>query len=387
MAGDIKRTPTSAEADTIQWMPIAAFIGILLIGAGVIQSSNGMPTEAAIDLFSDDVEVLDIAYSESVGAAIVSNNGVKALHTFEGDVPSPIPLDSSPNSISSSPTGWFIGGDDGMLVHIIGETVTEVDILASTDTVIDAVAVDNRSGWVIIQRDSEIQLRTFDLDQTPTPLSLAAALPSDEITLTGIEVDSTGTIALVRATSSSFSNPISSTSSGEVLFMASASKGSQPDVTLIQHGGGHPYHTLMISEHDEILGYAVSKDSAVMISDTGVVRPITDLEGGIAAALDSDCRLWILHEEQSISTYDMANGVDSMRIDSPTGENPRMVSSDSSLLRIVYDDSSALTLDTNDYTDPLARPGLLFDAVFLTIVLGTIMILGRNFYVMGLDAW
>ena len=169
--------------------------------------------------------------------------------------------------------------------------------------------------------------------------------------------------------------------------MASASKGAQPDVTLIQHGGGHPYHTLMISEHDEILGYAVSKDSAVMISDTGVVRPITDLEGGIAAALDSDCRLRILHEEHSISTYDMANGVDSMRIDSPTGENPRMVSSDSSLLRIVYDDSSALTLDTNDYTDPLARPGLLFDAVFLTIVLGTIMILGRNFYVMGLDAW
>ena len=169
--------------------------------------------------------------------------------------------------------------------------------------------------------------------------------------------------------------------------MASASLGTQPDVTLIQHGGGHPYHTLMISEHDEILGYAVSSDSAVMISDTGVVRSIADLEGGIAAALDSDCRLWILHEEQSISTYDMTNGVDSMRINSPTGENPRMVSSDSGLLRIVYDASSALPLDTDDYTDPLARPGLLFDSVFLTIVLGTIIILGRNFYVMGFDAW
>ena len=387
MAGGIDRTPTSAEADTIQWIPIAAFIGILLIGAGVIQSANGMPTEAAIDLFSDDVEVIDIAYSESVGAAIVSDNGVNTLHTFEGDVPAPVPLDSSPNSISSSTTGWFIGGDEGMLVHLSGETITQLDVLASTDTVIDAVAVDNRSGWVIIERDSEIQLRTFDLDHTPTSLSLAATLPSDDIALAGIEVDSTGTIALVRATSNAFSNPISSTSSGEVLLMASASLGTQPDMTLIQHGGGHPYHTLMISEHDEILGYAVSSDSAVMISDTGVVRSIADLEGGIAAALDSDCRLWILHEEQSISTYDMTNGVDSMRINSPTGENPRMVSSDSGLLRIVYDDSSALTLDTDDYTDPLARPGLLFDSVFLTIVLGTIMILGRNFYVMGFDAW
>ena len=76
-----------------------------------------------------------------------------------------------------------------------------------------------------------------------------------------------------------------------------------------------------------------------------------------------------------------------MRIDSPTGENPRMVSSDSGLLRIVYDDSSALTLDTDDYTDPIARPGLLFDSIFLTIVLGTLLILGRNFYVMGFDAW
>ena len=56
----------------------------------------------------------------------------------------------------------------------------------------------------------------------------------------------------------------------------------------------------MISEHDDILGYAVSTDSAVMISDTGIVRSITGLEGGIAAALDADCRLWILHEEQVI---------------------------------------------------------------------------------------
>jgi hypothetical protein len=46
-----------------------------------------------------------------------------------------------------------------------------------------------------------------------------------------------------------------------------------------------------------------------------------------------------------------------------------------------------LTLDTDDYTDPIARPGLLFDSIFLTIVLGTLLILGRNFYVMGFDAW
>ena len=387
MADDVKRTPTSAEADAIQWMPIAAFIGILLIGAGVIQSANGMPTEAAIDLFAEDVEVLDISYSNSVGAAVVRENGVNTLHTFEGDVPSMISLNGSPNSISSNSEGWLIGGDEGMLVHLMGGTITEIDVLTSSDNVIDAISVDNRSGWVIIERDSETQLRTFDLDSTSAKLSLAATLPSDEIKLEGIEVDSTGTVALIRATSTTFSNPISSTSSGEVLLMASASLGSQPDATLIQHGGGHPYHTLMISEHDEILGYAVSTDSAVMISDTGVVRPITDLEGGIAATVDSDCRLWILHEEQIISTYDLKNGVDSMKIDSPTGENPRMVSSDSGLLRIVYDDSSALTLDTDDYTDPIARPGLLFDSVFLTIVLGTILILGRNFYVMGFDAW
>ena len=74
MTDDVKRTPTSAEADAIQWMPIAVFIGILLIGAGVIQSANGMPTEAAIDLFADDVEILDIAYSNSVGAAVVQEN-------------------------------------------------------------------------------------------------------------------------------------------------------------------------------------------------------------------------------------------------------------------------------------------------------------------------
>ena len=387
MADEISRTPTSAEADTIQWMPIAAFIGILLIGAGVIQSSNGMPTEAAIDLFANDVEILDIAYSNSVGAAIVQDNGENSLHIFEGDVPSMITLNGSPNSISSTTSGWFIGGDGGMLAHLHGETITEIDLLASSDTVIDAVLVDNKSGWVIIQRDSEIQLRTFDLDRTTSKLSLAATLPSDEINLQGVEVDSTGTVALVRATSTTFSNPISSTSSGEVLLMASASLGSQPDVTLIQHGGGHPYHTLMISEHDDILGYAVSTDSAVMISDTGIVRSITGLEGGIAAALDADCRLWVLHEEQVISTFDVDNGVDTMRIDSPTGENPRMVSSDSGLLRIVYDDSSALTLDTDDYTDPIARPGLLFDSIFLTIVLGTLLILGRNFYVMGFDAW
>ena len=387
MAGEISQTPTSAEADTIQWMPIAVFVGILLIGAGVIQSANGMPTEAAIDLFANNIEVIDIAYSNSLGAAIVDDNGVKSLHTFEGDVPSMITLNGSPNSISASTSGWLIGGDEGLLAHLDGETITEINILASTDTVIDAISVDNRSGWVIIERDSEVQLRTYHLDHATSKLSLAATLPSDEIRLEGIEIESTGTVALVRATSTTFGNPISSTSSGEVLLMASASLGSQPDVTLIQHGGGHPYHTLMISEHDDILGYAVSADSVVMISDTGIVRPVTGLEGGIAAALDADCRLWVLHEEQLISTYDVANGVDSMQIDSPTGENPRMISSDSTLLRIVYDDSSALTLDTDDYTDPIARPGLLFDSVFLTIVLGTLLILGRNFYVMGFDAW
>ena len=129
MADEISRTPTSAEADTIQWMPIAAFIGILLIGAGVIQSSNGMPTEAAINLFANDVEILDIAYSNSVGAAIVQDNGENSLHIFEGDVPSMITLNGSPNSISSTTSGWFIGGDEGMLAHLDGETITRFDSL------------------------------------------------------------------------------------------------------------------------------------------------------------------------------------------------------------------------------------------------------------------
>ena len=144
-----------------------------------------------------------------------------------------------------------------------------------------------------------MELRTFD-SRIQNPLSFAADIGDNSITLTGFDVDDSGNAAIVRGISSVFSNPASPSDIGEVLFVASASIGFAPEATLVQHSIGAPYHSVHISDDPNLMGFAVSSDRLTLIGDDLSVSSDISIGGGSASTVDSEGRLWVFGDESNV---------------------------------------------------------------------------------------
>ena len=371
-----------------QWLSLIAFLMVLILGAALIQVADVIPsgTENHPTL-PDGSSILSMDFAEDGSSlAVIDDSGTKRLYRIQGSSVTEISLLSEPTVVSSFGSDWLVGGESGLLVRIVGEDITSIPILQSEDKVLDLHAQDGSSGWILIERGQNVELRTFD-SRIQNPLSFAADTGDTSVTLTGFDVDDSGNSAIVRGISSVFSNPGSPSDIGEILFVASASIGSAPEVTLVQHSIGAAYHSVHVSEDPNLMGFAVSSDKLTIIGDDLSVSSEINIGGGTASTVDSEGRLWVFGAESNVVILDSDGSVQSLSVESPEDFSSQSAVSNGDTIHVIYNGDRLLVIDSTALSNPILRPSLLFDGIFLAIAAGACLVLARNFQVMGFDAW
>jgi hypothetical protein len=370
-----------------QWFSLAAFVMVMLLGAALIHVADVIPSGTENYPLEEGKTIVSMAFGEEgVSLAVVEESGTNQLFRIQGSEVTLIPLPSEPLVVSSSETEWLVGGESGLLVRVSGVETTVLPLLLPEDRVIDLHAADGSSGWILIERGPNVELRTFD-SRIQNSLSFAADVDDESLLMTGFEVAPSGNTAIVRGLTSSFSNPASPSDVGEVLFVATASIGFAPDVILVQHGMGEPYHSVHISEDSSLIGFAVSNDHTTLIGADLSVSTVSELGGGSASIVDSEGRLWLFGEDSMVSVLSADGSIQTLSVESPENFLPESAISDGEILQVIHDGGHLLVIDSSSLTDPVRRPSLLFDGLFLAIAAGACLVLVRNFQVMGFDAW
>ena len=391
MATGSRQVPFSAllsEEGEGQWLSLAGFVMVMILGAALIHVADVIPsgTENHPTL-PEDSTILSMAFAEDGSAlAVIDDSGINRLFRIQGSSAEEISLSSEPTVVSSSGSEWLVGGESGLLVRIVGQDQTPLPILQPEDRVLDLHAADGSSGWILLERGQNVELRTFD-SRIQNSLSFAADIEDNTVTLTGFDVDDSGNSAIVSGISSAFSNPVSPSDVGEVLFVASASIGFAPQVTLVQHSFGAAYHSVHISDDSNLLGFAVSSDQLTLIGDDLSVSTDIEIGGGLASTVDSEGRLWVFGEESNVIVLGADGSVQSLSVESPAGFSAQSAVSDGGTIHVIHKGDNLLIIDTSSLTNPIVRPSLLFDGIFLAIAAGACLVLARNFQVMGFDAW
>ena len=371
-----------------QWLSLIAFVMVMILGAALIQVADVIPsgTENHPTL-PDESSILSMDFAEDGSSLVViDDSGTNRLFRIQGSSVLEISLSSEPTVVSSFGSDWLVGGESGLLVRIVGEDLTSIPILQSEDKVLDLHAQDGSSGWILIERGQNVELRTFD-SRIQNPLSFAADIGDTSVTLTGFDVDDSGTSAIVRGISSVFSNPTSPSDIGEVLFVASASLGSAPEATLVQHNIGAAYHSVHILDDSNLMGFAVSSDQLTLIGDDLSVSSDISMGGGTASTVDSEGRLWVFGAESNVVILDSDGSVQSLSVESPENFSPQSAVLNGDTINVIYNGDRLLVIDSTALSNPILRPSLLFDGIFLAIAAGACLVLARNFQVMGFDAW
>ena len=84
---------------------------------------------------------------------------------------------------------------------------------------------------------------------------------------------------------------------------------------------------------------------------------------------------------------DASGPLQTLTVESPENFSPEFAISHADVLQVIHDGGDLLVIDSTSLTDPIRRPSLLFDGLFLAIAAGSCIVLARNFQVMGFDAW
>ena len=162
----------------------------MILGAALIQVGDTVPsgTENHPPL-PDGSSIVSMDFAEDGSSlAVIDDSGTNKLFRIQGSNVAEISTSSEPTVVSSFGSAWLVGGESGLLFRIVGEEITSIPILQAEDKVLDLHAEDGSSGWILIERGQNVELRTFD-SRIQNPLSFAADTGDSSITLTGFDVD------------------------------------------------------------------------------------------------------------------------------------------------------------------------------------------------------
>ncbi|MEC7436830.1 MAG: hypothetical protein VYB27_07085, partial [Candidatus Thermoplasmatota archaeon] len=101
----------------------------------------------------------------------------------------------------------------------------------------------------------------------------------------------------------------------------------------------------------------------------------------------SEGRLWVFGAESNVVILDSDGSIQSLSVESPEDFSPQSAVMNGDTIHVIYNGDRLLVIDSTALSNPILRPSLLFDGIFLSIAAGACLVLARNFQVMGFDAW
>ncbi|HJM86866.1 MAG TPA: hypothetical protein QF433_01470, partial [Candidatus Thalassarchaeaceae archaeon] len=117
------------EESEKQWFWFGVFVVLMVVGAFWVEASMTLPGVVEDPLLGEGETIEDVAWNSDGDAALilVGRGDGTPLHLSDSTGLHPIPVgDISPNSISTSSTGWLISGDSGSLSSSDGTSLSPI---------------------------------------------------------------------------------------------------------------------------------------------------------------------------------------------------------------------------------------------------------------------
>ncbi len=321
------------EESDLQWVSIAAFCAIVIMGAFFFDHTNIIPGWVRSDV-TDQGTMIDIDWNDdgSKALAIFSKSGTKNLMEWGADMGwSSISSDSEPNAVdwASGLQHWLVATNDGVEVWNGIDNFSSQMVMNWADNstlqhrVIDVSSISGVSGFLITQTTEGSMLHYFDgidvsLGTSPPSTGSEEQITSDSgvnesesedglqqigsntasnhgnVQLTNVEMIDNGR-ALVIGSSSVFGiNPTNALTIGS-LFDAWASDSGNPNLQLIHSKAGvelSQISNLNGAWGDDNIAVVIGPTDCLIIDLNGIVSELCE-GGGSATTIDSEGTLWI----------------------------------------------------------------------------------------------
>ncbi|MBJ24471.1 MAG: hypothetical protein CMB64_07375 [Euryarchaeota archaeon] len=328
------------EESDMQWVSIAVFFTIIIIGAFFFEHTNVLSGWVRADT-NEQGTVLDIDWNEdgTKALAIFSNSGTKSLMSWDIENGwNSITYDAEPNAVDwAGQENWYVGTNDGIEVWPgVGNSSSQIVMNWSDNStrhrVIDISSIGGISGFIITQSidgskihyfsdtevskgtsppttgneksNSEEELNNENSNSTDDELQqISTNTIQDEghVQLISVEMIDTER-ALVIGSSSVFGINPTNALTISTLYDVWASDNENPNLQLIHSKAGVELSQILSLEGswgDEYSAAVIGPTDCLIINLEGIVSELCE-GGGSSGEIDSDGAIWITSATNSL---------------------------------------------------------------------------------------
>jgi len=291
-----------------QWLSIAVFVGIAVLGAALITQSQVIPGYK-LNPILDDYNLIDIAWNEdgTQALAIVDGASGYSIIKLEGNEENLI-LSKSANSVERTDSGWLVVGDNGWIAACNDPCSQPSDLATKTlsgwgdstdgQSIMDVVSDNGTSGILLISDDNgQATVRHYNADtisEAATPLEMGMKLDS----LTELP---DGEFIAVGSFTTSFpswsdgdQNPASTPSRGLIVAvdMIPKNQSVNMDMIIVHIGENGKFHSVLPDSSGEGIAIVAGTSSAVRVDSLVSVSTVDGVPGSTSAVVDDYGTIW-----------------------------------------------------------------------------------------------
>ncbi|HJM19161.1 MAG TPA: hypothetical protein QF802_01730 [Candidatus Thalassarchaeaceae archaeon] len=386
------------EESEKQWFWFGVFVVLMVVGAFWVEASMTLPGVVEDPLLGEGETIEDVAWNSDGDAALilVGRGDGTPLHLSDSTGLHPIPVgDISPNSISTSSTGWLISGDGGSLSSSDGTSLSPIALDWGSMQPLDIMAAasnDGVSGFIISKQGSQTRLHNF----ANGVVSEGSSPPVSSTMMTDIYLSSDEKLVIVTGYDTALGNPTFGPS-GEVVIRVDSVMGQAPTLTLLHHGAGGAIHSASFVNSggwgdDVEMMLAGGSSTMLLLSDYTIVE-LSEVGGSTAAAIDEKGVFWFARGDSNelISITSHSNDAMTHEISNSVVVDAEFGSLGGGEVKFygtgVDGNVGVLSFDpaaNQDVSQSLARFG---DLIFVIIVIFSIAIVGHMFWINDFKPW
>ena len=291
-----------------QWLSIAIFVGVAVLGATLITQAQVIPGYK-LNPILDDYNLIDIAWNEdgTQALAIVDTDSGYSIIKLDGNKETVI-INKLTNAVERTDSGWLVVGDDGWIASCNDPCSQASDLATKTlsgwgdstdgQSIMDVVSADGTSGVLLISDDNnQATVRHFDADtisEAASPLAMGMKLDSLTILVDG-ELIAVGSFTTsFPSWSDGDKNPASPPSRGLIVAvdMVEKNESVNMDMVIVHIGENGKFHSVLADSSGEGIAIIAGTSGAVRVDSLVSVSTVDGVPGSTSAVADDSGTIW-----------------------------------------------------------------------------------------------